>query len=431
MSGPTRRMVLAGGLAWLAWPARAAEPDSAREVLTTWYRLALELIRHTPTMTPPVASRALAYLGIAAHEALVGGGHGTATLAGQLTGLAPLPRRDGGDDAVILDSALGALARTLFANTGPTGQRALGRATERLAATAAEGVDPATVDPGRRHGEALAAALLAWAATDGGAEIANLGFPETWTPGAQPGHWEPTSAVRLQQAPLLPGWGTNRPFALPAADAIPMPGPTPYDETPGSRFHAEAMEVRDVSQALTEEQGHIARFWSDDAMLTWTPPGHWTAILLQVADQQALPTDRLAEGLARIGVAMADAFIACWHMKYAYDTVRPITYIRRVIDPGWTPLLLTPPFPEYPSGHSVQSAAAAAVLTDLFGDLPFSDESPTPDGVPPRSFASFTVAADESAISRLYGGIHFRPAIEHGQDLGRATAATAIALRTR
>ena len=134
----------------------------------------------------------------------------------------------------------------------------------------------------------------------------------------------------------------------------------------------------------------------------------------------------------RLGVTVADAFIGCWNAKFVYDLVRPITYIRKVIDPKWDALLITPPFPEYPSGHSTQSGAAATVLTAMFGEnFAFSDATHARDGMAPRDFPSFWAAAEEAGISRLYGGIHFRAAIEHGLDQGRCTGAHAVALRVR
>jgi hypothetical protein len=119
-----------------------------------------------------------------------------------------------------------------------------------------------------------------------------------------------------------------------------------------------------------------------------------------------------------VGIAVADAFISCWSTKYRDNLLRPVTYVGRLIDPGWTPLLITPPFPEYTSGHSVQSGAAAQVLTDLFGPLAFTDRTHERRGLAPRSFGSFLEAAQEAAISRLYGGIHFRVACERGVDQG-------------
>lgn len=409
--------------------------DVAQSVLATWVRLTLELIRHTPTMTPPVASRALAYLSVGAFEGLASGDATLQSLAGQLHGLTALPSRKPGqahDTAVILNATLASLVHALFQNTGPTGQHAMETLTTRLAKQAETGVDSAVAAASRRHGAELAKAVLDWAATDGGAEIDNLGFPRDWKVSDKPGHWVPTSKIALQQAPLLPKWGDNRPFALPSVAALAMAEPTPYSENPASTFHAEALEVCEAVAHPAGEETLIARFWSDDAMLSYTPPGHWTAILMQVAAEKSWGLTEQVEAFARMSIAMADAFIGCWAMKYRYDTIRPVTYIQKVIDKTWAPLLTTPPFPEYPSGHSVQSAAAAALLTHLFGDgYAFADESPAPDGIPQRSFTSFNAAAEEAAISRLYGGIHFRPAIVHGQELGRQIATHAIALRTR
>jgi membrane-associated phospholipid phosphatase len=410
----------AGGAAALALPARgAAEPASG--VLALWLRLTLELVRHTPTLSPPVASRVLALVGLAAWEARVASGAGGRSLAGQLNGLAPPPASPGAVTDAVLHGALAAVIPALFANTGPTGQRALKAVAERLGA----GRDPA----GLAAGQAVGAHLLAWAAADGGAEVDNLGFARSWPAAPGPAHWVPTNTIALQQAPLLPRWGQNRPFAMPAADACPLPPPPEYSETPGSPFHAEALEVWQVSKALTDEQRRIARFWSDDAMLSPTPPGHWVAILMQIAERDAMPFARQAEGLVRLGVALADAFIACWRTKYAHDLLRPVTYIRRVIEAGWEPYLTTPPFPEYPSGHSTQSGAAAAVLTAFLGEgFAFEDATHAEDGIPPRRFASFRAAAEEAALSRLYGGIHFRSAMARGLEQGACVGAHAVAL---
>lgn len=415
---------------------RAGTRDEvAGRVLATWYKLALELVRHTPTYTPPVASRTLAYLGVAAFEALASGTPGLRSLVGQLHDLTELPARgpaEEHDTAVILNTVMDLLIHDLFANTGPTGQHALETLTGRLADQSATGLPAAVVTASQSYGAALARAVLDWSRSDGGAVIDNMGFPRAWTVNPAPGHWLPTSKIVLQQAPLLPDWGKNRPFAMPSVAVCDLPPPLPYSEDKTSAFHAEAMEVYQTSGALTPEQQSIARFWSDDAMLSYTPPGHWTAILNQIAVEKSLPLVDHVEALARMGIAMADAFIGCWRTKFEYDLIRPVTYIKKVIDPAWEPLLTTPPFPEYPSGHSTQSAAAAALLTHLFGDsYSFTDESPTPDGSPLRSFARLWDAANEAAISRLYGGIHFRHAIEQGQVQGRCIAQHAIALKTR
>lgn len=416
-------------------PLARADEAGAQKVLHTWMRLSLELVRHTPTYTPPVASRAFAYIGITAFETVVLDDPDLLTLAGQLNDLTAFPLPTAGvtyDRALVLHTALGRVVADLFSNTGPTGQRALTSVTDSLRAEVTAELPPEVISASEELGWQIAAHIITWADEDGGAVVENMGFPAAYTLVEGPGHWTPTNLIRLQQTPLLPNWGQNRPFAMPAGTTCEVPAPLEYSEEPASAFYAQAQEVVDIKAALTPEQTAIARFWADDAMLSMTPPGHWMAIAMEILTRDAAPLDVQVEVLARLGVAMADGFIGCWQAKFEYNAIRPITYIRKLIDPKWEPLLNTPPFPEYPSGHSVQSAAAATVLTAYFGeDFAFEDASRSDDGLPARSFPSFWAAADEAGLSRLYGGIHFRAAIEQGQRQGRCIGAFAAALHTR
>ena len=186
-------------------------------------------------------------------------------------------------------------------------------------------------------------------------------------------------------------------------------------------------------QRVDRGQLEIALFWSDDPGTTATPPGHSASILTQTLRSQNSSLATAAVGYARLGLAVCDAFIECWDSKFRYNLLRPISYIRQYIDQGWgNPLpLTTPPFPEYTSGHSVQSGAAATVLTATFGSIAFTDHTHDARGLPPRSFSSFEAAAQEAAISRLYGGIHYRAAIERGLEQGRRIGAAVVALPLR
>jgi hypothetical protein len=426
-------VILATALA-LALPARA-DDARARAAIDGWYALVLELVRHTATYSPPVAARSFGYLGVTAWESLAATDPALTSLAGQLNALTPLPAPLPGetyDPAVTLESALGAAIPALFTNTGPTGQRAMAAMGERLSAAAAEGVDPATAERSRALGQSIAAHILAWAETDGGAVVENMGFPAAWPAPEGPADWVPTSLIRQQQTPLLPGWGQNRPFAMPTGASCPLPPPPAFSTEPGSEFHAEAMATYEAVTQRTPEMEAIARFWSDDPMLSPTPPGHWITIARIVLDDTDADAVTRADTLARLGITLADAFIGCWQVKYEFDLLRPVTYIKAHIDPAFQPLLITPPFPEYPSGHSTQSGAAAEVLTALFGDnVAFTDTTHDDDGLPPRSFENFWQAAEEAGISRLYGGIHFPAAITRGLDQGRCVAAFTNALVTR
>ncbi len=410
-------------------------PGNAADVVQGWYELILKLVRHTPTYSPPVASRSFAYVGVTAFEATASGQGGLVSLAGQLNGLTPPPGREQGvayDDAVVMNAALSHAVARFFSNTGPTGQRVMAAYGRKQRASLAAGVAADIVERSEEYGQDIAEHILAWSMNDGGAVVENMGFPARYDLKNGPSNWVPTNTQALQQTPLLPAWGTNRTFAMPAGTACPLPPPPEYSEDPSSAFYKEAMEVVGVSGTLTAEQRAVARFWSDDPMLSPTPPGHWVSIALQIFDRDGVALDRRVETLARLGIAMADAFIGCWQTKFEYNLLRPVTYIRRVIDQKWEPLLITPPFPEYPSGHSTQSGAAAAVLTAVFGEnFAFEDATHARDGLAPRHYAGFAAAAQEAALSRLYGGIHFRAAVERGLDQGRCIGAFANALRMR
>ena len=413
-----------------ALPAWAA--TDPRAVLFNWHKLVLELVRHTATYSPPVAARSFGYLGVAGYEA-VASGAGLRSLAGQVNGLDPLPARDGGayDEGVVLHAVLSDAVQTFFGNTGPTGQRAMAAMRDKLGARLREGVAADVVARSEAYGLAVAQHIAAWSQSDGGAVVENMGFPRDWSLGKGPEHWQPTSLIVQQQAPLLPDWGNNRGFAMPVG-MIPGAGEPPaYSEDPASDFYKQALEVYETSKTLTDEQKVIARFWSDDPMLSPTPPGHWMSVTLEILQRDGTDLAQSADALARIGMSVADAFIACWHDKFFYDRVRPFTYIRRVIDPKWEALLITPPFPEYPSGHSTQSGAAAQVLTAVFGDnFSFDDATHVDDGIKARPFPSFWAAAEEAAVSRLYGGIHFRAANDNGLKQGAVVGDYINALKT-
>jgi PAP2 superfamily len=425
-------------LSLLALPTRAGQPAPlppvhleqasprsalAANIVVEWYRLTLELVRHTATYSPPVASRAFGYMGVALFEATAAQSPTLQSLEGQLNGFAGVPKLDSSlsyDPAMIVHGALSTAVQNLFDNTGPTGQRALEFVGKRLQTEVSNGVAVDVAQRSLEYGRGVALAVLSWAKSDGGARIENLGFPLSYPKTSSPDAWVPTATLGLQQTPLLPKWGDNRPLAMRTGNDCPLPAPTAFSAERNSAFYNEALEVYTVSKNLTAEQETIARFWSDDPMLSPTPPGHWISIFWQIAQDENLGLEGMSEGFARVGIAVADAFIGCWHTKFQFNLLRPVTYIQRVIDPKWTSLLTTPPFPEYPSGHSTQSGAAATVLTAFLGEnYAFSDRTHEDDGLESRAFKSFWDAAREAGLSRLYGGIHYRTAIERGLEQGR------------
>jgi membrane-associated phospholipid phosphatase len=243
-----------------------------------------------------------------------------------------------------------------------------------------------------------------------------------------PGAWQPTPPAFA--AYLLPQWGFVTPFALPSGSFMRPPGPP---ELTGERWAADYNEVKALGAAVnssrTAEQSLIALFWADGAG-TETPPGHWNTIARRVSRDRRTGLVDNARLFALLNMAMADAAICAWDAKYAFDFWRPVTAIRNgdadgnpatAADPSWSSFIVTPPFPDYVSGHSTFSGAASTVLAAFFGTnhLRFTVESDGAPGVT-RSFNHFSAAAAEAALSRLYGGIHYRSANEDGLAAGIA-----------
>jgi hypothetical protein len=397
------------------------------EVATSWFELQLKLIKETPGCTPPVASRALGYSSVALYESVVDGMPEYQSLVGQLNGLTSLPQPEAGQAhywAAVANSALATILRSLYPTATPDNLAAIDALEQKYAKQYEAEAGAEVFNCSVAYGQALAAAIFEWSKTDGGHEGYSKNFPERFTPPGGLGLWVPT-APNYQAIPLQPYWGQNRPFVIQSGEECTPAAPTEYSEAPSSQFYAEGMEVYQTVKHLTPEQKEIALFWADDPGKTSTPPGHSVSIATQVLREKNATLALAAETYARVGLAVADAFIDCWNTKYIYNLIRPISYIQTVIDPTWnnpdiTDPVTTPPFPEYPSGHSVQSGAAATVLTALFGDnYRFTDNTHVERGLPARTFNSFFEAADEAAISRLYGGIHYRPAIESGLEQGQ------------
>lgn len=192
-------------------------------------------------------------------------------------------------------------------------------------------------------------------------------------------------------------------------------------------------EFADTMRALTPAKRQIALFWADNPVATGTPAFHWISVVNQMIGARQLDADQAVELNALTSLAIADAFIGCWRTKYRTMVVRPVTYMHRVFDPAFATVISTPPFPEYTSGHSVQSAAAVSVLGATLGDaIPFVDSSQVDIGQPPRRFSSFIAARDEVAISRVYAGVHYMPAVIDGVLQGRCIGDRVLArLKTR
>lgn len=400
--------------------------EYSSEVVLSWVDLTLKLTEETPGYTPPVAARVYGYSGLALYESVRPGMQGYVSMEGQVSAF-PIGAIPSVQDAeyhwgAVANATLAAFLKDCFQTTSAANLTAMNDLESRYEDEFRKEASDEIIDRSVAHGRQVASQMLIHANSDGQAACYTSNFPASYTVPTGVGLWESTDPA--YPIPLQPYWGSVRPFMATNVNALLPIAPPAYSTNTTSDFYKEAIEVYNVVQNLTPEQKKIAEFWSDDPGLTATPPGHSYSIMMQILTDENADLAKTAEVYAKLGMGIHDAFVSCWNAKYHYNLVRPITYIHNHIDANWTIPLPTPPFPEYTSGHSVQSGATAQILTDIFGEnYAFTDRTHAHrtdiDGSP-RYFASFRAFADEAAISRLYGGIHYRAAIDVGLDQGIA-----------
>jgi len=417
------RLLLACLVAVLGWagctadvdPAEVQDPELLHE--SVWHMT--DVMVHD-IFSPPQAARAYAYASVAAYEPLAAAHADYRTLAGQVNALSPLPPAPDGDHLPSLASVHAFL--TVGTEMVYTQSRMEAFHEKMMQRFRSLGIPAEVFDRSVAYGDSVAQHVLDWAATDG---YRTTRSGPQFTVTDEPGRWRPTPPAYMDA--IEPNWDEHRPFVMTAADQFAPTPPHPYSLEEGSAFREEVMEVYRMGQNLTEEEREIAAFWDCNPYVMHTeghamfatkqmsPGGHWMGIAIIANRKSGADLWRSAEVLAQTAVALADGFISAWDEKYRSNLIRPETVINDHIDPDWRPVLQTPPFPEYTSAHSVISAAAAVTLTDLYGDaFAFTDTTERAYGLPDRSYDSFNEAAEEAAISRLYGGIHYRMAAEEG-----------------
>ena len=376
--------------------------------------------------SPPVASRIYSYPSIAAYEIMVQQNPEFRSLQNQLSGLKDVPQADKNKVYCYPLAAINA-----FLITG----KSMVFSEDKMESFQNEiyqefkdsGVPTDVYDRSMQYGEQVAKHIMQWSGEDNYKQTRT--FPK-FTVTEETGRWKPTPPDYMEG--IEPHWSKIRPFIIDSASQFVPKRPSPFSLDKNSDFYKEVMEVYETVNNLDDEQESIAKFWDCNpyvsnhrghamfAVKKITPGGHWigiTSIATQNVDADFMET---IEAYTVVSISLMDAFISCWDEKYRSNLIRPETVINEHIDEDWLPLLQTPPFPEYTSGHSVISSAAAVALTNLIGDnFNYTDSTEFEYGLPPRKFTSFIQASEEAAISRLYGGIHYMPAINNGVQQGR------------
>ncbi len=411
----------------VATPASTDSFDG--KLVSDWIDLQLRYAKESPGFTPPVVSRAFGYCGLAFYEAVAPGSDNNQSLVGQLSSLNYLPLPEDGKVyhwALCGNSAAAQITRKIFENA-PEPILPLIDSLEQVYLLAYGNVPTDVVIRSITFGRVMADSVYNYSRTDGGHKAFNRNFPASYVPPVGPGKWFPTNS----QLAMLPTWGNNRSFIKDLKTKITHAGYPAFSTDPASAFYAEATEVYTTGINLTEEQITIAYYWADEGFVTFTPPGHSLSIYSQLALEADFNLAEAAVGYAKMGIAVSDAFLYCWYLKYTNNLLRPSQFIQPNIDATWTPLIPNPPFPEYTSGHSSQSGSAAEVLTNIFGDnFAFTDLTHVKLGLglAPRSFTSFYQMAEEASTSRLYGGIHYNSANVQGRLSGLAIGHEVVSL---
>ncbi|MAD97585.1 MAG: phosphatidic acid phosphatase [Flavobacteriaceae bacterium] len=379
--------------------------------------------------SPPVASRVYVYPNIAAYQVLNETNGKNKSLANQLNGLQPLNKET--PDSLVNKKLSAIIAYLDVAKDLVFSKEMITSYRDSLYNIWSQ-QNPEQFENSKNYALAVSEHIHNWMNQDKYKETRTM--PEFTVHSEDPSRWQPTPPAYMKG--IEPNWMKIRTFVLDSASQFKPIPPPPFSLEKGSAFYKELIDVYNIGNEIVKkgdesEEVKIAQFWDCNpyvavnkghfmfASKKITPGAHWMGICKIANIKAKADFDKTVHAYTKTSIALADAFISCWDEKYRSNLIRPETLINKYIDEDWTPLLQTPPFPEYTSGHSVVSGAAAEALTSIFGDnFAFDDTTEIPYGLPVRSYKSFREAAREAAISRVYGGIHYNAAVYEGIDQG-------------
>tara|TARA_R110001606_G_scaffold379336_1_gene539323 strand:+ start:297 stop:1658 length:1362 start_codon:yes stop_codon:yes gene_type:complete len=413
---------------------------SDKEVAIEWANMTLFITRYTPSNSPTFASRAFGYTGLTMYESIVQGFPDYKSMNGQLKGLKSLPVADDSKEynwVLSLNAGQSEILKNIYVQTSEENIKKIDSLEQVIYDQLASTLDKETVSRSVAFGKSVAQTIFEWSKTDGGHRGYLNNFDKAMVHPNRPGAWKPPLfAQSFSHYPLHPHWGENRTFAS-KNKQLEDPKMIPYDTTPGSPYYQQFENVYLKDQELTQLEKEAAIWWGDDPDVSFTPPGHSYYFATLAIDGHDISMIESAKTYAQVGMAVSDAFVNCWKWKYQFFTERPNTFIPRFIDEEWESFWPDPPFPSFPSGHAIQAAAAATVLEHNFGkEFTFTDrahegrkrdELKETDFVI-RSFNTFWDAAQETADSRFYGGIHIQLDNEVGLEKGVEIAKNVYAL---
>jgi len=377
---------------------------------------------------PIIASRNYTYAAIAAYEVIAAGNKDQyQSLAGQLHGLSKIPQPEAGKPIDYDLAALLSYIKVGEAVTFPEGSMQTYK-DSILTVARNKGLPENIEKASQEFADSISMAIIRWSKKDN--YLQTRGAEKYTVMENIPGRWVPTPP--MYASALEPHWKDIRTLVMDSAAQFQPAAPFEFNVTDkNSDYYKQVMAVKNAVDSLTDEQKHIAEFWDDNPFKLnvtghimfgskkFSPPGHWMSIVGIAAKTAHADYPTTVCAYAKTSIALFDAFIQCWAIKFKYNTVRPETVINKYFDISWRPFLQTPAFPEYTCGHSTGSAAAAEALTSVFGDhFAYIDSTELEFGIRNRSFTSFRQAAIENNSARFYGGIHFHPSCIASTDMG-------------
>lgn len=389
-------------------------------VATDWYRLQFRMIlKANPATDGALDAEAFAYIGIGLYESVRSGIKNSISLSNSLYQMPEMPAQDnnGYDLQVSANAALASLVRLMYPPALITANEAsidsLERAYNQKLSLSQES------EKFRRsqdYGRAVATAVYNWSKTDD-YNVGNAGYV---LPAVPLGVYILTPPKYAK--PILPFVGSSRPLVVEDGNGVCPPPPFPYSEDTASGFYKMVKDIYDVSRSLTAEQITMAKYWNDLGVgIGYTPPGHMLFVATEAIEQSGVGLGVAAEAFAKAGIAIREAHLVCFRSKYQYLQMRPVSYIRKLIDPAWLSLIPTPPHPEYPAAHAFLTTTVMTAVSSVLGSTAgVVDSAYTFLGYAPRSFSTLDKVGEESGNSRRYGGIHYLPSIRAGWAAGRS-----------
>ena len=394
-------------------------------VATDWYRLQLRFLLKKNSVLPNGVL--FGYIGIGLYESVRSMNPNAVSFSEKLYQMPAMPVKEKGKSynwEVSANAAMADLVRSFYKGITTADSASIDSLEDAYNKKSGDDNQDEFLRS-QSFGKSIATAVYNWYLTDN-INLTNTGY----VPPVFEGAWIPTPPAFVNP-PVLPFIGSARTYLAADMNAVAPKYPAVYSENKNSGYYKIAKEVYDVSKNLTDEQKNIAMFWIDQGDgVGYTPPGHNQLIVTQVIEQEKISLLKAAEAYAKAGIAERESVVVCFRSKYKYTTMRPVSYIKKVIDTSWMPFISTPPHPEYPAAHALNTGAVMQAVEGVLGaNTGFTDHAYDFRGWPPQTFASLFDAARQAGISRLYGGIHYQPSINTGLVIGKAIGTRISAIK--